>query len=154
VLQSVLGSNLADGVARHCGGWRRRRRIAAFLQVTGNLRSSLGGLGSLRGGGGVLTRWRGRGTETHPGQRSSGNSGSSAGSADRDRGSGSGTCTMGACACSCSNTSRSTKAPAANVRTSNSSSSAPSRRPGYAAALIGHDDTTQTLPPELRCSSG
>lgn len=97
--------------------------------MASNLSSSLEGLGSLRGGGGVLTRWRGRGTLTHPGS-------------DRDS-------TVSACS---NAVHRPTGALCAGcVRSSGSVQS--SCRPAC-TALIGQGDlAAQTLPPELQCTS-
>lgn len=101
--------------------------------MASNLRSSLEGLGSLRGGGGVLTRWRGRGTQTHLGS-------------DRDR-------ERESTVSACSNTVyRPTRALCpGSVRSSGTVQS--SRRPAC-TALIGQGDlATQTLPPELQCTA-
>jgi hypothetical protein len=100
------------------------------------LGGSLEGLGSLRGGGGVLTRWRGRGTQTHLGS-------------DRERD----TCserdsTVGACS---DTVYRPTRALCpGSVR---GSGTVQSSRPAHAAVIGQGDLATQTLPPELQCTA-
>lgn len=107
--------------------------------MASNLGGSLEGLGSLRGGGGVLTRWRGRGTQTHL-------------DSDRERD----TCrerdsAVGAC----SNTvNRPTRALCpGSVRGSGIGTVQARRRPACAAVIGQGNLATQTLPPELQCTT-